>query len=301
MNTEHLAIFINLAETLSFSRTAMNMGVSQSAVSQTISSMERYIGADLFYRTRKKVSLTPVGKAFYEDIRPVHHNYVDTLRQLEALNEQARDKITIGISNSPYETFALSKSIKAYQTENPKVQFNIESHNYRDLVVLLNEGTLDIVFLNQDSLGSGTNVKFKALLTGKYCAVFQKDYDFAVRGSVKHSDLDKQRVIFLNDNICTPGQYSLQKILWQKLPQLKVTSANSINVAMLSIQAGLGIGILPNFLLPNQLQDLTVVPLSGKNEVSYGTAINEHTMSAASQDFYDWLETDKLPAMHELA
>lgn len=301
MNTEHLAIFINLAETLSFSRTAMNMGVSQSAVSQTISSMERYIGADLFYRTRKKVSLTPVGKAFYEDIRPVHHNYVDTLRQLEALNEQTRDKITIGISNSPYEIFALSKSIKAYQAENPKVQFYIESHNNRDLVGLLNEGALDIVFLSQDSLSPSANVKFKPLLTGKYCAVFQQDYDFVIRGSIKHSDLDKQRVIFLSDNICTPGQYSLQKILWQELPHLKVTSANSINAAMLSIKAGLGIGILPNFLLPDQLKDLTVVPLSGKNEVSYGIAIPEQTMSTASQDFYDWLETDKLPAMHELA
>ncbi|MFR0540774.1 LysR family transcriptional regulator [Lactobacillus delbrueckii] len=301
MNTEHLAIFINLAETLSFSGTAMNMGVSQSAVSQTISSMERYIGADLFYRTRKKVSLTPVGKAFYEDIRPVHHNYVDTLRQLEALNEQARDKITIGISNSPYEIFALSKSIKAYQAENPKVQFYIESHNNRDLVGLLNEGALDIVFLSQDSLSPSANVKFKPLLTGRYCAVFQQDYDFAIRGSVKHSDLDKQRVIFLSDNICTPGQYSLQKILWQELPHLKVTSANSINAAMLSIKAGLGIGILPNFLLPDQLKDLTVVPLSGKNEVSYGTAIPERTMSTASQAFYDWLEESKLPAMHELA
>lgn len=301
MNTEHLAIFINLAETLSFSGTAMNMGVSQSAVSQTISSIERYIGADLFYRTRKKVSLTPVGKAFYEDIRPVHHNYVDTLRQLEALNEQVRDKITIGISNSPYEIFALSKSIKAYQAENPKVQFYIESHNNRDLVGLLNEGALDIVFLSQDSLSPSANVKFKPLLTGKYCAVFHQDYDFAICGSVKHSDLDKQRVIFLSDNICTPGQYSLQKILWQKLPHLKVTSANSINAAMLSIKAGLGIGILPNFLLPDQLKDLTVVPLSGKNEVSYGTAIPERTMSTASQDFYDWLEEGKLPAMHELA
>ena len=70
---------------------------------------------------------------------------------------------------------------------------------------------------------------------------------------------------------------------------------------MLSIKAGLGIGILPNFLLPDQLKDLTVVPLSGKNEVSYGTAIPEQTMSVSSQDFYDWLETDKLPAMHELA
>lgn len=276
MNTEHLAIFINLAETLSFSGTAMNMGVSQSAVSQTISSMERYIGANLFYRTRKKVSLTPVGKAFYEDIRPVHHNYVDTLRQLEALNEQARDKITIGISNSPYEIFALSKSIKAYQAENPKVQFYIESYNNRDLVDLLNEGALDIVFLSQDSLSPSANVKFKPLLTGKYCAVFHQDYDFVIRGSVKHSDLDKQRVIFLSDNICTPGQYSLQKILWQKLPHLKVTSANSINAAMLSIKAGLGIGILPNF-------------------------IPERTMSTASQDFYDWLEEGKLPAMHELA
>ncbi|WP_201335834.1 LysR family transcriptional regulator, partial [Lactobacillus nasalidis] len=265
MNTEHLAIFINLAETLSFSRTAMNMGVSQSAVSQTISSMERYIGADLFYRTRKKVSLTPVGKAFYEDIRPVHHSYVDTLRHLEALNEQAKDKITVGISNSPYEVHALAQSIQAYQKENPKIQFYIESHSYHDLASLLDEGALDVIFLNKDAVSSSSKLNFKPLLTGKYCAVFQKDYDFAPRGSVKHSDLDKQRVIFLGDNVCTPSQFALQKVLWQELPHLKAVAANSMAAAMLNIRAGLGIGLLPNFFLPRQLTDLLAVPLAGKN------------------------------------
>ncbi len=64
MNTEHIAIFLNLANTLSFSKTAMNMGISQSAVSQDISSIEKELGTELFYRTRKKVALTKAGKAF---------------------------------------------------------------------------------------------------------------------------------------------------------------------------------------------------------------------------------------------
>ena len=44
MNLEHLEVFVNLAETLNFSRTAVEMNLSQSAVSQIISSMENELG-----------------------------------------------------------------------------------------------------------------------------------------------------------------------------------------------------------------------------------------------------------------
>ncbi|MCD5561079.1 LysR family transcriptional regulator [Lactobacillus delbrueckii] len=40
MNTDKIKIFLDLAESLNFSRTAQNMNITQSAVSQSISSLE---------------------------------------------------------------------------------------------------------------------------------------------------------------------------------------------------------------------------------------------------------------------
>ena len=64
MNTDKIKIFLDLAESLNFSRTAQNMNITQSAVSQSISSLERYLNTKLFYRSRKEVNLTPAGQLF---------------------------------------------------------------------------------------------------------------------------------------------------------------------------------------------------------------------------------------------
>lgn len=75
MNFEHLKVFVNLAETLNFSRTAIEMNLSQSAVSQIISSMENELNFFLFKRTRKEVHLTESGREFYHSIKPLLNVY----------------------------------------------------------------------------------------------------------------------------------------------------------------------------------------------------------------------------------
>ena len=299
MNTEHLAIFINLAETLSFSRTALNMGVSQSAVSQTISSMEKFLGADLFYRTRKKVSLTPVGEAFYKDIKPIHHGYLDTIRRLEQMSAESKSKIRVGISGTMYEVAGLSQAISSYSAENPDVQFLIEQHNYHELVTKLNEGMLDLIFLHKDTIANQANINFKPLLAGTYAVAFKKG---AFKGSDKLqiSDLAGQRVVFLEDSIASPSLFALQKSLWQKVRDLQIVSANSMPSAFLSIQSGMALGILPSTALPLD-PELTVLPLEGAGKAAeYGCAIQARTMSTVAIDFQGWLEAGKMAPVHEL-
>ena len=263
MNTEHIAIFLNLANTLSFSKTAMNMGISQSAVSQDISSIEKELGTELFYRTRKKVALTKAGKAFYEDILPVYQDYIDTFRKLEAMNEQNHIEIHLGFSGTPYEIFALNEVIKKYRREHPKVQFVVNHNSPQELAAKLSEGILDIAFLTKDCL-SDSGLKFKALTQGKYCAVFADGIPVPASKSLKHLDLAKEKVLFLDENICSPQQAALQKAFDQDQPQLRAINANSIAAEFFNLNAGLGIGILPSTALP-KIATLTCIPLSGKN------------------------------------
>ncbi|WP_236160730.1 helix-turn-helix domain-containing protein, partial [Lactobacillus delbrueckii] len=52
MRIEHLEIFVNAAQTQSFTKTAQNMNMSQPAVSLAISSIEKQLGYQLFSRSR---------------------------------------------------------------------------------------------------------------------------------------------------------------------------------------------------------------------------------------------------------
>lgn len=88
MYLEHLTTFVNLAETLNFSKTAVNLNISQSSVSQAIASIEKQLGVTLFYRSRKAVSLTPAGQEFYDRFKPRLNEY----NKAPASAKRAEDK-----------------------------------------------------------------------------------------------------------------------------------------------------------------------------------------------------------------
>lgn len=69
MDTRALAIFLSVADTLSFSRSAEHLYMSVSAVSRTISRIEDEVGQALFKRDRRNVTLTPSGNEFREFAR----------------------------------------------------------------------------------------------------------------------------------------------------------------------------------------------------------------------------------------
>ena len=59
-----LKIFLTLIDERSFTKTASVLGVTQPAVSQSISELEKTLGTRLFDRQRGEISLTPAGEIF---------------------------------------------------------------------------------------------------------------------------------------------------------------------------------------------------------------------------------------------
>lgn len=78
-----LECFIAVAEELSFTRAALRLRLAQPPLSRHIRALEEKIGADLFLREPRKVSLTPAGMVFYEETRTIP-------RRLERAGEVAK-------------------------------------------------------------------------------------------------------------------------------------------------------------------------------------------------------------------
>ncbi len=69
-----LEVFLRVAELRSFAETARQLGVSQSAVSQTISKLEELYGGDLFERRRgAPVALTLMGRMILPKAKLLEH------------------------------------------------------------------------------------------------------------------------------------------------------------------------------------------------------------------------------------
>ncbi|MYS86063.1 LysR family transcriptional regulator [Embleya scabrispora] len=72
MELRDIEIFLALAEELHFGRTAERLRISQARVSQAIKKQERRIGAPLFERTSRSVTLTPVGQVLRGELQQAY-------------------------------------------------------------------------------------------------------------------------------------------------------------------------------------------------------------------------------------
>ena len=73
VNYELYKVFYYVASTLSFSEAASQLFISQSAVSQSIKTLEKKLNQTLFIRSTKKVQLTPEGEILLRHIEPAVH------------------------------------------------------------------------------------------------------------------------------------------------------------------------------------------------------------------------------------
>ena len=71
MNLNQLRYFVSVAENGSFTRAAASQYISQTAITQQIHALEENVGAKLFDRNNRPVSLTPAGKVFLKEAREI--------------------------------------------------------------------------------------------------------------------------------------------------------------------------------------------------------------------------------------
>ena len=70
INYELYKVFYYVASSLSFSDASKKLFISQSAVSQSIKTLEHKLGQPLFIRSTKKVQLTPAGALLLKHVEP---------------------------------------------------------------------------------------------------------------------------------------------------------------------------------------------------------------------------------------
>ena len=71
MDIRQLECFVAVAEELHFRRASVRLGLSQPALSERVSALEHELGARLFFRTTRQVSLTQAGSEFLQDAKRI--------------------------------------------------------------------------------------------------------------------------------------------------------------------------------------------------------------------------------------
>ncbi|MFZ5724927.1 MAG: LysR family transcriptional regulator, partial [Pseudomonadota bacterium] len=89
--------FLRVAERRSFSAAAADLGVSPSAISQTIKALEARVGAPLFMRTTRSVGLTQAGEMFFERAAPAYSGLADAYEAARNLGNRPAGRLRINL------------------------------------------------------------------------------------------------------------------------------------------------------------------------------------------------------------
>ncbi len=137
MQIESLKVFCDLAETESFTKAAQINGVTQSAVSQQISALERSFKSLLIERSKKKFRLTREGELLYEYSKQIIQTYDALHSRIQELKDIISGTIrvatiySIGLHDLPPY---IKKFMKTYPTVKVHVEYRRSNQVYDDVL-----------------------------------------------------------------------------------------------------------------------------------------------------------------------
>jgi DNA-binding transcriptional LysR family regulator len=119
-----LAVFALVAEEQSFRAAADRLGVTRSAVSQTMRRLEETLGIALVRRTTRSVSLTEAGERLHAEVAPAIADMRAAIEATGSLRERPRGQLRLAVS-SIAERFLSGPFLAAFAENNPEVQLDI--------------------------------------------------------------------------------------------------------------------------------------------------------------------------------
>lgn len=116
--------FANVVDLGGFTDAARKMGVSKSAVSKYVSSLEARLGARLLNRTTRRVSPTEIGLAYYDRARRVLNEAVDADAMVSAMQSAPTGLLRIAAATD-FGTKHLSPILAGFLTQFPDITINM--------------------------------------------------------------------------------------------------------------------------------------------------------------------------------
>lgn len=130
MELNQLEVFVCVAKNLSFSKAAEELYISQPSVSSKINSLEKALGAQLFVRNTKGVSLTKTGLEFLLHARKILSLRDQAIHSVQGDDSNAAGVIDIISSTVPAQ-FLLPEIIASFTERRPNIVFRVEQSDSR--------------------------------------------------------------------------------------------------------------------------------------------------------------------------
>lgn len=268
IETSQLQTLVAVTKAKSFSRAAEDLGVTQSAISQSIKNLESKLEIKIFKRSGKNVVLTPEGERLHQFGAHFLSEMRETLDDLQSDKELMRGKVRIGTLTGIGKSW-LAHEIVVYAKENPDLRLSVRMGHQEELLSDFENNLLDILILPEDELPTHGEREF--FLEEKSTLVFPKDHtSFSFKTKLTMAKLEELPTILFDkdDHLFFKWCRSKFKTTPKKM-NIRFT-VNSHGHMLQAVHEGLGIAVVPNHVLNRSYFKDKVSTLGGEFEVPSG-------------------------------
>ncbi|MGZ3790235.1 MAG: LysR family transcriptional regulator [Bacteriovorax sp.] len=248
INLNHLKYFYDVCDSKSFTKSAKKNFISHSAISQAIKSLELSYGVTLMEHRKNFFELTEEGTVLFESIQLIFDSIKLSEIKLEKLKTEFSGNIKIGFSYSMAMNF-MPDVLKNFKKKYPKIIPTIKLANSSKLAELIANRSVDVGIGIDDS------------------ALFKLESKLIKKGQFVLVSSKKE---FREDDLFLIGDKGEEVIKFKQHYQKnrlknQIVEIESWEVISRFAQSGMGIGLIPDFILESSFTNkLHIVDLGIK-------------------------------------
>lgn len=261
MKLEYLNEFVVLAETLSFSKSAKVLGISQPVLSTHIKALETALGIQLVTRDQHGVRLDKAGQIIYEKSADLLIQYSDMLEALSDYKNSISSTLIIGYLYNAFKDI-LPKAAGEFTNEHPNIKTRMRSLSYEKLCDDFLNDKIDLALTLDVDEPFRELCYSKTLSRDRISCVVRSDDPLASESSLSLMDLQTEAFILPSPKHFS-GFYRFYKEMFCKAgftPNIAMYY-QEIETRHLDIVAGAGIALVGNHFKSAMGESLKFIPL----------------------------------------
>ncbi|HUN00778.1 MAG: LysR family transcriptional regulator [Halothiobacillaceae bacterium] len=295
LTMRQLVVFEAVARHLSFSKAALELHLSQPAVSMQVRQIESFIGLPLTEQVGKKIFLTEAGRIVFHASNNIAAQLNDLGHALTRLKGVEEGLFRIAVTST---VNAVATDILAgFRGEHPKVSIHLQVSNRAEVLALLAENQIDLAIMGQVPEGLGlTATRFMA---NPLVVIAPPDHRWAQRITIPIHALAEEPFVEREEGSGTQG--AMERFFAAKHLNINRSMVMTSNEAIkMAVQAKLGLGIISQQTLEMELMlnRLIVLPVEGFPIMRHWYVVHRANklLSPIAQAFKDFLLTRATPS-----
>lgn len=291
MQIFNFKIFSDLVESKSFSKAAKMNGITQSAVSQQIQSMERNFKTLLIDRTQKQFSLTQEGQLVYKTSKEILHTFAKLEGDLSELKTITSGIIRISTIYS-IGLYELPGIVQNFQNTYPAVNVRLSYRRAENIYEEISEGMVDFGIVAYPV--KTRQIEITHFTTDNLVLIMPPNHPLATAEKFSVKMLSGQK--FIGFEAGTPTRKAIDQIFEKNNTSVSMAMEfDNVDTVKRAVEIYQGIAFVPHATVMQEQKDgaLKIIELQGEEYKRPLAILNRkgRVFTPAMKKFMDMLKT----------